>query len=78
MEAPCGLKALMIPPSVENMVAPIVVFVAGKSFAKGVEHLDFSAWLNELVYGFIHGQVWLLLAIIFVICVIVCTLFDST
>ena len=62
----------------ESMTAPVIVFVVGRSFIQAVEEIGFSLWLNEVVYGLIQGQVWLLPPIIFAVCVIVCVLLDST
>ena len=62
---------------IESMIAPIAMFLVGKCFASGMEEIGFSAWLNEMVRGFIHGQVWLLPLIIFAVCTFVGALFDN-
>jgi Na+/H+ antiporter NhaC len=61
----------------ESMIAPIAMFLVGKCFASGMEDIGFSGWLNEVVQGFIRGQVWLLPLIIFTVCTFVGALFDN-
>ena len=62
---------------VENMLAPVIMFLVGKCFASGIEEIGFSAWLNDAVTLWVGNQGWLLPAIIFVICTIIGALFDN-
>jgi Na+/H+ antiporter NhaC len=62
---------------IESMLAPIIMFVAGKCFAAGIEAVGFSAWLNELVSTHIGNQGWLIPAIVFGICTLIGALFDN-
>jgi Na+/H+ antiporter NhaC/CRP-like cAMP-binding protein len=62
---------------IENMLAPIVMFIMGKCFAVGIESIGFSAWLNETVQNVIGGQVWLMPALIFGVCALIGALFDN-
>ncbi|MDR1905152.1 MAG: cyclic nucleotide-binding domain-containing protein [Treponema sp.] len=62
---------------IENMLAPIVMFIVGKCFAVGMEEIGFSAWLNEMAKSLIGGQAWILPAMIFGVCTLVGALFDS-
>jgi Na+/H+ antiporter NhaC len=62
---------------IENMLAPIVMFVVSKCFANGITEIGFSAWLNETVQLVLGGQAWLLPAIIFGLCTLVGALFDN-
>jgi Na+/H+ antiporter NhaC len=62
---------------IENMLAPIVMFIMGKCFAAGIEGIGFSAWLNDAVQYNIGGQTWLMPALIFGICALIGALFDN-
>jgi Na+/H+ antiporter NhaC len=62
---------------IESMVAPIIMFVVGKSFAAGMEDIGFVQWLNEIVKTLIGGQAWVLPALIFGICTLVGALLDN-
>ncbi|GHV24750.1 hypothetical protein AGMMS4952_00950 [Spirochaetia bacterium] len=62
---------------IENMLAPIVMFVVSKCFANGIAEIGFSAWLNEIVQTLLGGQAWLLPAIIFGLCTLMGALFDN-
>jgi Na+/H+ antiporter NhaC len=62
---------------IENMLAPIVMFIMGKCFAVGIESIGFSAWLNGAVQHIIGGQVWLMPALIFGVCALIGALFDN-
>ncbi|GHV73783.1 hypothetical protein AGMMS49940_10850 [Spirochaetia bacterium] len=62
---------------IENMLAPIVMFVVSKCFANGITEIGFSTWLNEIVQQLLGGQAWLLPAIIFGLCTLVGALFDN-
>jgi Na+/H+ antiporter NhaC len=62
---------------IENMLAPIVMFVVSKCFANGITEIGFSGWLNEIVQQLLGGQAWLLPAIIFGLCTLVGALFDN-
>jgi Na+/H+ antiporter NhaC len=62
---------------IENMLAPVVMFVMGKCFAAGIEGIGFSAWLNEAVQQIFGGQAWLMPALIFGFCALIGALFDN-
>ncbi|MFP3090763.1 cyclic nucleotide-binding domain-containing protein [Treponema sp. TIM-1] len=62
---------------IESMVAPILMFVVGKSFAAGIEDIGFAHWLNEMVKILIGGQAWVLPALIFGICTLAGALLDN-
>jgi Na+/H+ antiporter NhaC/CRP-like cAMP-binding protein len=62
---------------IENMLAPIVMFIMGKCFAAGIEEIGFSVWLNEAVQHIIGGQAWLMPALIFGVCALMGALFDN-
>jgi CRP-like cAMP-binding protein len=62
---------------IENMLAPIVMFIVGKCFAAGMEEIGFSSWLNEMAKSLIGGQAWILPAMIFGVCTLVGALFDN-
>jgi Na+/H+ antiporter NhaC/CRP-like cAMP-binding protein len=62
---------------IENMLAPIVMFIMGKCFALGIEDIGFSEWLNETVQHVIGGQAWLMPAFVFGICALIGALFDN-
>jgi Na+/H+ antiporter NhaC len=62
---------------IENMLAPIIMFIMGKCFAAGIENIGFSAWLNEVVQHLIGGQAWLMPALIFAGCALIGALFDN-
>ncbi|MDR1443773.1 MAG: cyclic nucleotide-binding domain-containing protein [Treponema sp.] len=61
----------------ENMLAPVVMFVASSAFAAGIEEIGFSLWLNGAVRDLFGGQTWILPALIFAICTLVGALFDN-
>jgi Na+/H+ antiporter NhaC len=62
---------------IESMVAPIIMFVVGKSFAAGMEDIGFARWLNEIVKILVGGQAWVLPALIFGICTLAEALLDN-
>jgi Na+/H+ antiporter NhaC len=62
---------------IESMVAPILMFVVGKSFAAAMEDIGFALWLNEMVTTLIGGQAWMLPALIFGICTLTGALLDN-
>ena len=62
---------------IENMIAPIVVFVVGRCFANSMELMGFSDWLGVFVHDLIGGQAWLLPAIIFIVYALIGALFDN-
>ena len=62
---------------IENMIAPVVIFLVGECFARGMGSIGFTEWLNVLVGSLIQGQAWLLPVIIFGVCTFVCVLFDN-
>jgi Na+/H+ antiporter NhaC len=62
---------------IESMLAPIIMFVAGKCFAAGIEEIGFSAWLNEMISAHIGSQGWLIPGMVFGICTLIGALFDN-
>jgi Na+/H+ antiporter NhaC len=62
---------------IENLIAPVVIFIVGKCFAFGLYDLGFTAWLSDLMHSLIGGQVWLLAPIIFVVGVLIGALFND-
>ena len=62
---------------IEGMLAPVILFVLGASFAAGMEEIGFPAWLNGMVRTAIGGRGWMLPALIFACCALIGALFDS-
>lgn len=62
---------------IENMIAPVVVFIIGKCFAYGLDDLGFKTWLYDILLALIQDQVWLLPPIIFGVCTLIAALFND-